>query len=537
MSVRVVLRALGALLCLLGVLMLAPAFMALAYGEEDAFAHFMAAAASGVVGAALLLVVKRPPVKRDVSIRDGILIVSFGWSVACLAGALPYFFYAQLPHVWNAEAVKRSSAVVAENPTPPRCGGAKGQGDTGLGREFCSFTNCYFESASGFTTTGATILEKGLWRTPHRRDGLPHGLLFWRSLTHWLGGMGIIVLGIAILPLLGIGGMQMFKAEVPGPVKDKLSPRVTETAKVLWAVYFLLTIGQVLLLLPSGMGVYQAVNHAFATLATGGFSTLASSVQGFDSVYVESVITLFMFAAGVNFTLHIAWMSRRDPLAFLRDGEFRTYGLVTLVLLTGVTLSLVASDGLGWGVGRSVRYASFQVVSIVTTTGFASTNFELWEGVAPFAAFLLLVAMFTGGCAGSTGGGMKMMRLLLVLKAGLRELKQLIHPRAVLPLRYNDRVVGEDIGRGVMGFVVLYMALFVVAATVISLLGYDMKSSLGASIACIGNIGPGWGAVGAADNYNHFPAVGKWVLVFCMLAGRLEIYTVLLLLVPWFWRR
>ncbi len=537
MSVRVVLRALGALLCLLGVLMLAPAFMALAYGEEDAFAHFMAALVSGAVGVFLLLVVKRPPVKRDVSIRDGILIVSLGWSVACLAGALPYFFYAQLPHVWNAEAVQRSSAVVAENPTPPRCGGAKGQRDTGLGREFCSFTNCYFESASGFTTTGATILEKGLWRTPHRRDGLPHELLFWRSLTHWLGGMGIIVLGIAILPLLGIGGMQMFKAEVPGPVKDKLSPRVTETAKVLWAVYFLLTIGQVLLLLPSGMGVYQAVNHAFATLATGGFSTLSSSVQGFDSVYVESVIMLFMFAAGVNFTLHIAWMSRRDPLAFLLDGEFRTYGLVMLVLLTGVTLSLVASDGLGWGVGRSVRYASFQVVSIVTTTGFASTNFELWEGVAPFAAFLLLVAMFTGGCAGSTGGGMKMMRLLLVLKAGLRELKQLIHPRAVLPLRYNDRVVGEDIGRGVMGFVVLYMALFVVAATFISLLGYDMKSSLGASIACIGNIGPGWGAVGAADNYNHFPAVGKWVLVFCMLAGRLEIYTVLLLLVPWFWRR
>jgi len=535
MSLRVVLRALGALLCLLGVLMLAPAFMALAYGEEDAFAHLMAALVSGAVGFFLLVVVKRPAVKRDVSIREGILIVSLGWSVACLAGALPYFFYAQLPHVWNADAVKASSAVPADRPTSPRCDGPSGP--TGLGRELCSFTNCYFESASGFTTTGATILEKGLWRTPERRDGLPHGLLFWRSMTHWLGGMGIIVLGIAILPLLGIGGMQMFKAEVPGPVKDKLSPRVTETAKVLWAVYFLLTIGEVLLLLPSGMGVYQAVNHSFATLATGGFSTLAASVQGFDSAYVEGVVTVFMFAAGVNFTLHIAWMSRREPLAFVRDGEFRTYALVTGVLFAGVTLSLVASDSLGWGVGRSVRYASFQVVSIVTTTGFVSTDFEVWEGLAPFAAFLLLVAMFTGGSAGSTGGGMKMIRLLLVLKAGVRELKQLIHPRAILPLRYNDRVVGEDIGRAIMGFVVLYMALFVAAAVAISLLGYDMKSSLGASIACVGNIGPGWGDVGAADHYNHFPAVGKWVLIFCMVAGRLEIYTVLLLLVPWFWRR
>ncbi len=535
MRARVVLRALGALLCLLGVLMLAPAFMALAYGEEDAFAHFMAAVISGAVGLVTLLVVKRPVRKGDVSIREGFLIVSLGWSVACLAGALPYFFYAQLPHVMNAEAVKTSSAVSTDKPTAPQCGGPRG--DTGLGRELCSFTNCYFESASGFTTTGATILERGLWRTPHRRDGLPHGLLFWRSLTHWLGGMGIIVLGIAILPLLGIGGMQMFKAEVPGPVKDKLSPRVTETAKVLWAVYFLLTIGEVLLLLPSGMGVYQAVNHAFATLATGGFSTLASSVQGFGSAYVEGVITLFMFAAGVNFTLHIAWMSRRDPFAFLRDGEFRMYSLVTGVLLVGVTVSLLLSSSLDWGVGKSVRYASFQVVSVVTTTGFASTDFELWEGLAPFAAFLILVAMFTGGSAGSTGGGMKMVRLLMVLKAGVRELKQLIHPRAVLPLRYNDRVVGEDILRAVMGFVVLYMALFVVAAVVISAMGYDMKTSLGASIACVGNIGPGWGEVGAADNYNHFPAAAKWVLSFCMIAGRLEIYTVLLLLVPWFWKR
>lgn len=331
MRVGVVLRALGALLCLLGVLMLAPGFMALAYGEEDAFAHFMAAVVSGAAGLILLLVVKRPARKRDVSIREGILVVSLGWSVACLAGALPYFFYAQLPHVINADAVKGSSAVVTEKPKPPRCGGPRG--DTGLGRELCSFTNCYFESASGFTTTGATILEKGLWRTPARRDGLPHGLLFWRSLTHWLGGMGIIVLGIAILPLLGIGGMQMFKAEVPGPVKDKLSPRVTETAKVLWAVYFLLTIGEVLLLLPSGMGVYQAVNHAFATLATGGFSTLASSVQGFNSAYVEGIITLFMFAAGVNFTLHIAWMSRRDPLAFLRDGGRLEIYTVLLLLV------------------------------------------------------------------------------------------------------------------------------------------------------------------------------------------------------------
>jgi len=306
---------------------------------------------------------------------------------------------------------------------------------------------------------------------------------------------------------------------------------------VLWAVYFLITMGEVLLLLPSGMGVYQAVNHAFATLATGGFSTLSTSVAGFQSAYVEGVITLFMVLAGVNFTLHVAWISRRDPLAFLRDHEFRFYGVILLLMFVGVTGSLLASSSLGWGVGTAARHAAFQVASIVTTTGFCSTDFEVWEAAAPFAAFLLLIAMFTGGCAGSTGGGMKMIRLLLIFRAGVRELKQLIHPRAVLPLRYGERVVPEDVMRGIAGFFVLYLFLFVVAATAIAVLGYDMKSSLSASIACVGNIGPGFGAVGAADNYNHFPALGKWLLMVCMLAGRLEIYTVLILLVPWFWRR
>ncbi len=534
MKLRLVLRTLGALLCLLGVLMLVPAAMALAFGEEDLLAHLVAAGVSGVIGVIILLSVRRRQRREDPGVRDGFLIVTLGWAVACLAGALPYYFYAQLPHALHAEAIKTAGATPEHTFEPPDCSGDKPRG---LGSEFCSYTNATFEAVSGFTTTGATVITHGLWTTVRKRDGLPHGLLFWRSLTHWLGGMGIIVLGIAILPLLGIGGMQLFKAEVPGPTKDKLSPRVTETAKVLWAVYFLLTLGEVLLLLPTGMGLFQATNHAFATLATGGFSTLAASVEGFHSAYVDGVITVFMILAGVNFTLHIAWMSRRDPWAIFRDEEFRFYLGVIVVLTVGVTVSLLVRGFGGWSVGTAIRHASFQVASIVTTTGFASTDFELWAGVAPFAAFLILVAMFTGGCAGSTGGGMKAIRLYLLTKAGVRELKQLVHPRAVLPLRYNGRVVGEDILRAVSGFFVLYLVLFMAAAIALSAMGYDFMSSLSASIACVGNIGPGWGAVGAADNYHHFPLAAKWILSFSMLAGRLEIYTVLLLFVPWFWKR
>jgi trk system potassium uptake protein TrkH len=534
MKLRLIIRVLGALLCLLGGVMLIPGIIALAMGEEDVFAHGVSAAVSAALGVIILLTVRRRSEREEPGVRDGFLIVTLAWAVACLAGALPYYLYARLPHLVNADAIHQASARPEEPFEPPDCGAARPRG---LGSEFCSYTNSLFESVSGFTTTGATILTHGLWRTPHRRDGLPHGLLFWRALTHWLGGMGIIVLGIAILPLLGVGGMQLFKAEVPGPVKDKLSPRVTETAKVLWGVYFLLTLGEVLLLLPSGMGVYQAVTHAFATLATGGFSPLATSVAGFHSAYVDGIITLFMFLAGVNFTLHVAVLGRREPLAFLRDEEFRFYSLIIGVLLLGVIVSLSLSAYHGWSGGNIVRHGAFQVVSIVTTTGFVSTDFEKWTAAAPLAAFLLLVAMFTGGCAGSTGGGMKAIRLYLLSKAGVRELKQLAHPRAVLPLRYNGRVVGEDILRAVAGFFVLYLFLFMIAAITIATMGYDLVSSLSASIACVGNIGPGWGAVGAADSYHHFPDPAKWILSFCMLAGRLEIYTVLLLLVPWFWKR
>lgn len=504
----------GVLTTLLGAAMLPSVLVAWALRGPDLPGHVAAAVACISIGVVVWLLTRGWSRGIHVGHREGFLIVGVGWSVAGLVGALPYLLYAHLS-------------------------GACEPGAGAVGLEFCSFTNAFFESASGFTTTGASIIGDGLWgdvpgRTPDGRLGLPHGVLLWRSMTHFIGGMGIIVLGVAILPLLGVGGMQLFKAEVPGPTTDKLAPRVGETARLLWKVYLLFSAVLFVLLAAGGMGAFEAVCHTMATMATGGFSTRAASVAGFQSAYVEWVIVAFMFVAGVNFTLHFAALRGRFG-GYWRDPEFKIYGAVCVVCALVVAVALWRSGQTG-GVGESTRIAAFQVLSIVTTTGYASHDFELWT-YAPVALFVLLALMFCGGMAGSTGGGIKVVRHVLVVKTWWRELFYLSHPHAVRLVRLGARGVSEDVLRATVSFIGVYMALIFVGTAAFAFDGQDLVTAFTCSASTLGNIGPGLGDIGPFDNYAVLSAPSKWLASFLMVLGRLEIYTLLVLLTPTFWRR
>jgi len=377
---------------------------------------------------------------------------------------------------------------------------------------------------SGFTTTGSTILI--------HIEELPQSLLFWRALSHWLGGMGIIVLSLAILPMLGVGGMQLFKAEVPGPTTDRLKPRIQDTATMLWGVYLLLTALETLLLMLGGMTFFDAICHAFATLATGGFSTRDASIAAFDSAYIDGVMTLFMFLAGVNFTLH--FQALRGRLRdFHRNEEFRCYLGITL-FATLLLLIFNWSGGIYQGLGANLRYSLFQVTSILTTTGFGTADYEIWPVITQYT---LLLLMFIGGCAGSTGGGIKVARILLLFKHAQVQLFRLIHPRAVRLVKLGNRPVDREVLQAILGFFALFIGIFVIASLLMAACGMDLVSGAAAVIACLANIGPGLGSVGPTDNYAHVPVVGKGILIFCMLMGRLELFTVLVLLFPSFWRK
>lgn len=542
----------GVLLVALGVALVVPALVGLAYGEAEWWGFGATAVGSLVLGGGLWAAF-RP--KQELRVREGFAIVALAWFVLSLVGALPWVVTGVLD----------------------------------------SFSNAFFEVMSGFTTTGATIL--GGADTP-AIEAVPNAFLLWRSLTHWLGGMGIIVLTIAVLPLLGVGGMQLFKAEVPGPSADKLTPRVTETAKRLWAIYVALTLAEVLLLLPA-MSPFDAVNHAMATLATGGFSTENGSVGQYESAYIDWIITLFMVLAGMNFALHYQLL-HKNVTGVLKNEELRVYFAILGVATLFLTLSLwsptsgglpapvtldgevvteevaqerradgatggeaatgsadrVGGEDIGGGAelqdalapadvrGRTVvryeslpdalRYAAFQAAAIITTTGFGTADYELWP---PLAIVVLFALFFVGGMAGSTGGGVKVVRVLLILKNSFRELRQLVHPQAILPLRLDHRVVPEGVMRNVLSFIVFYVGLIGLGTLVMGFIGLDIWSAFSATFSCVGNVGPAFGAMGPTENYTHVPASGKWVLSLLMMAGRLEIFTVLLLFTPAFWKR
>ncbi len=465
----------------LGIAMLFPATAAFFYDEGDVSAFLYPALLCFFIGSFALL--SRNKSKKEISHREGFAIVAFGWVMVALIGTLPYILSGTLP----------------------------------------GFSDAFFESVSGFTTTGATVITN--------IEGVSHAVLLWRSFTQWLGGMGIILLSIAILPLLGVGGMQLYKAEVPGPVTDKLKPRIGETAKILWQVYLLFTFVEFILLRAGGMSSFDAICHSFTTMATGGFSTKNISVEAYNSAYIEGVITFFMLLAGVSFALHYQFL-KGNRKALLKDQEFRFYGLILLVATLYILCDLMLTKG--FSLLHALRLGSFQAVSIMTTTGFSSTDFESWAGSSQYLLFIL---MFIGGCAGSTGGGMKVVRIYLLLKQGYRELYRLIHPHAVTHIKFNNGKVSTEIMDSIWGFFFLYLLLFVLSSLVICFLGLDPLSAVSAVAASISNVGPGLGSVGPTDNYSHLHPLGKWVLSSCMLLGRLELYTLLILLVPEFWKK
>ncbi len=454
--------------------------VSLYYGEGDALAFGIAAASSAVIG---YVAYARTRLERDLTVREGYAVVALSWIAVGLAGALPYLLSGTIP-----------SPVAA-----------------------------FFESVSGFTTTGATVFSDV--------ESLPRGILFWRSMTQWLGGMGIVLLGIAILPFLGVGGMQLFRAEVPGPSPERLAPRIRNTASLLWVVYGGLTAAQVVLFLFGGMTPFDAVNHAFTTLSTGGFSTRNASLAAFESPYIQYVTILFMYLAALNFTLHFRALSGRFD--YWKDVELRFFTLV-LIGCTVLIFGLVWLGGADGGVERAFRDSLFQTVSITTTTGFVTYDYESWLGGVQF---LLLSLMFMGGMAGSTGGGMKAMRIYLLMRHSLTELKRNLHPRAVVVAHLGSRPVKDRVFLRILAFALSFLTLFAAGAFVLTLLGHDLTTAIGASAASIGNIGPGIGGVGPIDNYGWMGSASHGVLVFLMLAGRLEIFTILLLFHPDLWRR
>lgn len=486
-----VLGILGAFIFFLGFALLFPMVIAITHGEESWNAFLYSACIAFLAGGGLYYFFKTD---RELRIREGFLIVSLTWLFLSLVGALPFVISGVLP----------------------------------------SYTDAVFETMSGLSTTGATIMGGTTadgFLNPEI-ESLPMSILFWRSLAHWLGGMGIIVLSLAILPLLGVGGMQLFQAESPGPTTDKLTPRVQETAKLLWGVYVAFTTVEFLLLwVHPSMDWFDALNHAFATLATGGFSTKNASIAAFDSVYVDVVIIIFMYLAGINFAMHFRLL-KGDTESFFNNRETRFYTLITGIAILVVSFSLWIFDE--YSIGSALRYGTFQTVAIITTTGFGTDNYELWYS---FGAFFLFLLFFTGGCAGSTGGGPKMIRWMIIIRNSYRELKQIVHPKAVLPIRIGDKTVDSTVQRTVLSFIVLYLFVFGLGALIMASMGFDLESAIGASIACLGNIGPGWGAFGPTDNFAQIPYIGKWVLIFMMMVGRLEIFTVLLIFTPAFWKQ
>ncbi len=419
----------------------------------------------------------------NLSKRDGFAIVTFGWIAATIAGAFPYLL----------------SGVV---PDP---------------------VSALFETMSGFTTTGASVLS-GL-------EYVPRGILFWRGMTQWLGGMGVLVLCIAILPFLGVGGMQIYRAEIPGPSKDRLAPRIASTAKLLWGLYVLLTIGQIILLMVGGMDWFDASCHTFATMSTGGFSTRSASIAAFDSAYIEIVTIVFMFLAGANFALHYHAL-RGKPQAFVRDPEFRFY--TVLWLGSCLLLSFNIWGGVYEEAWTALRAGFFQGTSIMTTTGFVTQDFNLWPGAS---RLLLLLLMFVGGCGGSTGGGIKVVRLLVILKKIARELGRAMHPRTIIRIKLGRQALEESTVSNISTFFIIFVAIFAVASLAMTFYTPDMVTAASSVAATLGNIGPGLGAVGAIETYAAIPTAGKLILIACMLLGRLELYTVLVLLHRGFWKK
>lgn len=473
---------------ILGILLLINGgFMALClpvsfYYKEDDWVAILTSSLITLGVGFLLRYLTRNKKNKELKKKDGYLIVTSGWIFMSIFGALPYIISGAIP----------------------------------------SFSNAFFETISGYTTTGASILID--------IEAVPNGILFWRSLTQWIGGMGIIVLALAILPFLGIGGMQLFVAEAPGITPDKLQPRIQETAKRLWFLYVGLTLTEAIALYFAGMGAFDAVNHSLTTMATGGFSTKNASLRLEDPL-IQYIVIFFMFLAGTSFTLTY-FALKRNFKKIIKNEEFIVYASFILVITLIVTLTLVVVNDQMFE--KSFRDALFQVVSIITTTGFVSADYTSW---APFLSVLFFVLLFVGGSAGSTAGGVKVIRHIVLFKNSFLELKRQLHPSAVMPVRLSGKAIEQNIVYNVLAFIMIYILVFLVGVTLLSSMNVDFDTAFGAVATSLGNVGPGIGDVGPLDNFSGMPTAGKWLLSALMLLGRLELFTVLMLLSPHFWRK
>ncbi len=477
----VVLHYLGLLIAILGAFMLLPLAWSLYYREADYLAFIISIGLSAVSG--LLLWRLTPSGKGRLSRREAIMLVAGGWILASAFGALPYE----------------------------------------LAGTFQNYLNAYFEAMSGFTTTGATVIAD--------IESQPHGILLWRSLTQWLGGMGIITLFVALFPILGIGGARLVEAEMPGLQAERLTARIRDTVKAVWLLYLGFSGLEFILLCLARMPVFDALTVTFSTMPTGGFTPTNLSIGAYNSLFIEGIIILFMMVAGVNFGLYYFLLWKRKPGHLFSNPEFRLY--IALLIGASLFIALNLINSMGLSIGEAFRHGSFQAVSIMTTTGFVTADFNAWPA---FAKSALLILMLIGASAGATGGALKVIRLLVLLKHTYRRIVLAFNPRAIIPLKIGGNVLSERVISGIIGMTILYFAILIVGFLIMSALGLEHVTALSSVAATLGNIGPGLGLVGPAANYLCIPDLGKVVLIVCMLVGRLELFTVLVLLAPSFWK-
>lgn len=482
-SLKLIASIIGLLLMINSVFMLLPIPFSFYFGQKDWLDLLISAGITSATGICLWFASKKSIKKQELHKRDGYLVVTLGWLFMSLFGSFPYLISGYIPDL----------------------------------------TSAFFETISGYSTTGASVLTD--------IESVPKGILLWRSLTQWIGGMGIIVLTVAILPVLGIGGMQLFVAEAPGISPDKLKPRIADTAKRLWIIYLGLTVIEMFLLMIGGMTFYDALNHSLTTMSSGGFSTKNASVAHFSSPFIQYVIIIFMFMAGTNFTITYFALKGKFQKIWEND-EFKYYFMSVFVFGIAITITILTATNLG--VERSFRDALFQVVSIITTTGYVTADYTNWSSFATVCFFIL---MFFGASAGSTAGGVKIVRHIILLKNSFLELKRQLHPSAVIPVRLNKRAVTKDVTFNILAFIMIYIMIFAVFSILMALIGVDFDTAIGSVATCLGNIGPGIGKVGPVDNFHGIPALGKWLLSFLMLVGRLELFTVLILFSPYYWKK
>tara|TARA_R110001632_G_scaffold10408_3_gene38569 strand:+ start:2436 stop:3935 length:1500 start_codon:yes stop_codon:yes gene_type:complete len=495
LNLKIIYRFLGLTAVLNGVFMFIAVPFSMYHKEEAQMGILNAGIITVFLG--LLLYFFNKPTNTTIQKKEGYLIVTMGWLTLSFTGMLPYLFTGAIPTI----------------------------------------TDAFFETLSGYSTTGASILTD--------IESMPKGILFWRSATHWIGGMGIIVLTIAILPLLGIGGMQLFMAEAPGPSADKLHPRITDTAKRLWLIYFTLTFAEFFLLKFAGMTWFDAINHAMATVSTGGFSTKNASLAHWNHMpLIQYIVIIFMFIAGTNFVLTY-FALKGKVRKVLKSEEFRYYffGVISITVIIAIIIIFFQDETLQTTIAHpavlgktesGIRHALFQVVSVVTTTGFVTADFTMWSF---FATGIFFALFFLGGSAGSTSGGIKVMRHIVMLKNSFLEFKKTLHPNAIIPVRYNGKAVSQNIVFNILSFFVIYMLIFIISSVILTFLGLDFMSALGAAASSLGNIGPAIGSVSPVDNFSHLSSGAKWFCSFLMLIGRLELFTVLILFTPFFWRK